>query len=341
MSAGRLSWVDSARGLAILLVILGHAIQYTVPDFDRHLGFRLIYAFHMPLFMFISGFVTAPFAGPLGTYAARRARALLLPFFTWLPICYLSIRWLQRPAGFDPSFVHFLIDLLHSPDAGGLWFLVVLFECQLLLALASRLGGRHATAAAVAALLALNVLLTLAPALNWAGLGLLRWHFLFFLLGHVARRRGVQPPGRLATLLCFALFIGLAMFWSRKSAVPVELWGAALSATVRRFLTQGYHAVTALAGIAAVLGACRAADASARPLVQRLMQVLQTVGRQTLELYAAHYAFLYLAVALTVAAALGESARIGIVFAAAALGALGFARAARGLPPLQAWLFGR
>lgn len=45
--AQRLEFLDVARGCAILLVVLGHAIQYTVSDFNQHLLFRLIYAVHM------------------------------------------------------------------------------------------------------------------------------------------------------------------------------------------------------------------------------------------------------------------------------------------------------
>lgn len=47
--------LDIVKGFAIVLVVLGHAIQYTYRDFDNLFVFRLIYSFHMPLFMFVSG----------------------------------------------------------------------------------------------------------------------------------------------------------------------------------------------------------------------------------------------------------------------------------------------
>ena len=53
----RLSYVDVLKGYAILLVILGHSIQNTVLDFDGNIVFRVIYSFHMPLFMILSGIV--------------------------------------------------------------------------------------------------------------------------------------------------------------------------------------------------------------------------------------------------------------------------------------------
>ncbi len=54
----RLFYLDFLKGFAILLVILGHVIQYNINDPYNNIVFRYIYAFHMPLFMFISGFVS-------------------------------------------------------------------------------------------------------------------------------------------------------------------------------------------------------------------------------------------------------------------------------------------
>ena len=50
MSEKRISWVDQARGIAILLVVLGHCIGYMDAP-----GNRWILSFHMPLFFFVSG----------------------------------------------------------------------------------------------------------------------------------------------------------------------------------------------------------------------------------------------------------------------------------------------
>ena len=46
----RVKWIDSLRGFAIVLVILGHA---GIPQTMR----IWIYSFHIPLFFFISGYV--------------------------------------------------------------------------------------------------------------------------------------------------------------------------------------------------------------------------------------------------------------------------------------------
>ena len=46
----RIDWIDIAKGLAIVLMVIGH----TIPN--NHF-ITLIFSFHMPLFIFLSGFV--------------------------------------------------------------------------------------------------------------------------------------------------------------------------------------------------------------------------------------------------------------------------------------------
>lgn len=54
----RLIWADSLKGWLMVLVIIGHAIQVALQDacFDNHV-WNIIYSFHMPAFMAISGWL--------------------------------------------------------------------------------------------------------------------------------------------------------------------------------------------------------------------------------------------------------------------------------------------
>lgn len=55
----RLVWANSLKGILIVLVVLGHAIQNTMKgdSFNNHL-WNYIYSFHMAAFMAISGFLS-------------------------------------------------------------------------------------------------------------------------------------------------------------------------------------------------------------------------------------------------------------------------------------------
>lgn len=59
MNKTRLVWVDSLKGWLMLLVVMGHAIQYCMNDgeCESNYWWNLIYSFHMPAFMALSGFV--------------------------------------------------------------------------------------------------------------------------------------------------------------------------------------------------------------------------------------------------------------------------------------------
>ena len=58
MAKERLIWADSLKGWLMLLVILGHAIQSVmIDDFASNHVWTLIYSFHMPAFMAVSGWL--------------------------------------------------------------------------------------------------------------------------------------------------------------------------------------------------------------------------------------------------------------------------------------------
>ncbi|MCU6184377.1 acyltransferase family protein [Citrobacter cronae] len=81
--------IDLLKGIAIILVVWGHSIQYLKKDgisfFDNYL-FITIYSFHMPLFMMISGYL---FYYSLSKYSTTdiiiiKFKQLIIPMFAWI-----------------------------------------------------------------------------------------------------------------------------------------------------------------------------------------------------------------------------------------------------------------
>lgn len=146
--------VDALKGLAIALVVLGHAILDA--DAVQHGGKGLVsmgpfwvplatassllltfvYSFHMPLFAFVSGLVMwPPRDRPLGAGILGRARGLLVPYVAWFAVLY-AINWSPHPAGgFADALRHNLI------GRGGLWYLYALFICVVAVLLLARIPG--------------------------------------------------------------------------------------------------------------------------------------------------------------------------------------------------------
>lgn len=86
--------LDFAKGALIILVVLGHSIQYSVysnQGFWNDPIFEFIYAFHMPMFIYISGYISlSKMRCSVGELYDRLNR-LLIPIITWV-LLYLSIK---------------------------------------------------------------------------------------------------------------------------------------------------------------------------------------------------------------------------------------------------------
>src|SRR5512133_2369883 len=94
MSKSRLVSIDIARGIGILLVVLGHTLaeaNYHVQNPTVFFLGRLIYSFHMPLFFFLSGLFFKPEIR-FPDLLKRRFDSVLKPYlFTLFLIYFVSI----------------------------------------------------------------------------------------------------------------------------------------------------------------------------------------------------------------------------------------------------------
>lgn len=112
----RIEALDIAKGLAIFLVVWMHCIQYIGnSSFDNQL-YSIVYSFHMPLFLLISGYLFYKSLGKdFRTTIKKRAVRLLVPNLLWGG--YLAIIF----RSFSPSFI-----------LTSFWFLYTLFVCCIL-----------------------------------------------------------------------------------------------------------------------------------------------------------------------------------------------------------------
>jgi fucose 4-O-acetylase-like acetyltransferase len=116
----RLQYIDALKGFLIITVVIGHIIQQNFPESVNHQLFRIIYSFHMPMFMFLSDFVSYKpnQAIQFTSSIIRRFTQLMIPFLVWSFIISPLVSW-----NFD---IIKLMEKLLYPDR-ELWFLWVLF----------------------------------------------------------------------------------------------------------------------------------------------------------------------------------------------------------------------
>lgn len=109
--------IDAIKGIAIILVMIGHVFVHNHMEDDYVYDF--IKAVQMPLFMIVSGYLCGQGRkiSEIRTYGkvlGKRAIAYLVPFFSWLTIMHLD----NLVGAYKTIFVQ--LDY-------GLWFLAVLF----------------------------------------------------------------------------------------------------------------------------------------------------------------------------------------------------------------------
>ena len=81
----RVQYVDIAKGIGIILVVMGHNDFALISPFAH----KLIYSFHMPMFFFMSGMFFKPDV-PFLTFLWNRFNGILKPFFSILLLIYFA-----------------------------------------------------------------------------------------------------------------------------------------------------------------------------------------------------------------------------------------------------------
>lgn len=127
----RVEWLDVAKGMAIILVVLGHS---SLPALLN----RYIFAFHMPFFFFASGYTSDFNKYSFGEYICRKAKVLLLPFFI-----YSVINLILQPYVSDLTYQEYWVQFLSKGWlAVPLWFVPVLFIALLIAKLVFMIENR-------------------------------------------------------------------------------------------------------------------------------------------------------------------------------------------------------
>lgn len=112
----RLEWMDVAKGIAIILMVIGHT---TIPKGPSD----FIWAFHMPLFFIASGWLTNWNKITTKNFFVNKSRNLLLPFISY-SLIVLCIKCFFLPNGGVPYLLHWLYN---GWEGIALWFIPVLF----------------------------------------------------------------------------------------------------------------------------------------------------------------------------------------------------------------------
>ncbi|AMC94019.1 hypothetical protein AOC36_08475 [Erysipelothrix larvae] len=136
----RNNYLDFLKGFAIIFVVLGHSIQLTGGiEFANYLLFFynplfiIIYSFHMPLFMLISGYLFSFTSKKrnIGSIIKNRIRTLLVPITIW------TLIWFTIDHYLNGKMLLSLNEVLEY-FTGTFWFLWSVLVCSLIVMLVDK-----------------------------------------------------------------------------------------------------------------------------------------------------------------------------------------------------------
>ncbi len=130
MNGFRIESLDIAKAICIVLVVVGHYIPDNSPIWYVVLH-DVIYTFHMPLFMFASGFIYMATKKDMGygVFIQKKVQRLLIPYFA-TSVVIISIKLLtQGDMSVDnPVDIMSYLRMFYLPEAGYfLWFIWALW----------------------------------------------------------------------------------------------------------------------------------------------------------------------------------------------------------------------
>ena len=193
--------IERAKGLAIILVVIGHIVAREPPAHNEWYVMlkEAIYAFHMPFFMYLGGLVFFHVGDAVnprpsyGAYLIRRAERLLVPFLSLGLLILLGklvaehfVHVDNTPAGFADGLRSLIWHTEQSP-ATSVWYIFVLFVyCGITPILAKLSQGR------LWPVLLIAVVLHCLAVPQIAYLNRVAYFFVYFLIGCVVGKYRTQ-----------------------------------------------------------------------------------------------------------------------------------------------------
>lgn len=157
----RSTYIDAIKCLAIILVVLGHCIQFgsganyiQTEGFFSNSIFKFIYAFHMPLFMLISGFLfgkSACYKDDCELFISR-VKSLLIPLVSWNTVFYCLDILTKGGALNSVNLPKYLYTILT-----GSWFIWSIILCTIIILLVRRVFNDSAAIYLVLIILSLGI----------------------------------------------------------------------------------------------------------------------------------------------------------------------------------------
>ncbi|MDP4145752.1 MAG: acyltransferase [Bacillota bacterium] len=270
--------IDILKGTAILAVIFGHAVQRgLVYNYTDTIAWKIIYSFHMPLFVLLSGFTLYISTSNYNfNWVKKKFYRLIIPLITWTIITEFMSNFnftgLKPFTYFPDSVYQFIKTSVAHPD-WVFWFLWTIFIFMIIFYLVNKVSNKYSIVNKyqIACFIIIEMILLMLPK-EYLGLRKICYYFPMFICGYYISK-----------------FKNYVFKYLKYVAVPsiiiwvlfADKWG---SDVIKFNFTIIYKYIIAFAGIISIYFVVR--------LFKNYLKWLAYFGRNSLELYLCESVFL-------------------------------------------------
>ncbi|MBS5937225.1 acyltransferase family protein [Clostridium sp.] len=259
--------LDNLKVILIFFVVFGHTIEYYIKDSKVLMTLYIfIYIFHMPLFIFISGYLSKNF------YKMKRkaVKNLLIPYIIFNMIWYTAVYIGTKKAMFTVMY-----------PGWTLWYLLSLFFWRIILKYIVKIKN------IVLISFIVGIIVGVIPAVNgYLSISRTIVFLPFFLLGYYTKEEHFEKLKSINKLFAFigiALFLFIAIFVVNYNIVDYKfLYNSYSFSSLKVGLFNGllYRGILYISSI--LFGAC------VIMLVPNKKQRYSNIGKATMNVYVFH-----------------------------------------------------
>lgn len=227
MANNRLLWADALKGVLALVVIFGHALQFSVAHPMEDYVWNIIYSVHMPAFFAISGFVAfRPGVASFSWWKVifRRFQQLIIPFLVWSLIDFVT-------HSYGPKR---LLTYVLYPDC-MYWFLWALFFICVLFTTIDYITKKLKISIDIPIIGMCLLLAGIMVVFNIRQFGFqfIAYYFLFYVMGYFMRKYDFRLKNKYILVGLGVVWLFLAFYWRlytaptfvpENSPIPSSLW---------------------------------------------------------------------------------------------------------------------
>ena len=270
----RIEYLDLVKGVAILLVCIGHAYYIRIGDLggsvslDNSVLRKLIYSFHMPLFMVLCGFFsTTAYQTAFNRLLRKKFVQLIVPILTCISLS-LGMHFFSG---------HLSLSLIKAEGIAMLWFLKVLFICYLIVYLFLRITKGNEWFACMLSL----IIVFFIP---YSDINSLNWYLFIFWFGIFWRNYydAYMKNIRSVTFIATFIFV-ISVLLAKATYLEATRWDLIFKSPTQYMI----QLVVSLSGAFMVIGSCHFIEKFFRN--HWLPRKVEMIGQYSLGIFVTQY----------------------------------------------------